>query len=324
MMQVINGARQLATATMKRTATEFRLPVPWGELRAQVWGPEDGRPVLCLHGWADNSGSFNTLIPLLPQEWRCVALDMAGHGFSSHRPAGVFYTFPAYVADVRRVVEALQWKRFSILGHSMGGNVGGMFSALFPDMVEALVLLDSFGFLPTNTKELARVMQQGIDEMIQLEKKENEGRKEKIYTYENAMQRLMSANPHLTKLSAQNLLERGTREVEGGFVFTRDFRINLKNVSRISLEQSLELQSRIQARVLLLLADAGLNKLFPLPEDCSEALMNGYQKSKNITVQTVPGDHHVHINQPEVVAPIVTDFLQAVNSAQAPDNAAKL
>jgi len=43
------------------------MTVPWGEMRGQVWGPPHGRPVLCLHGWADNSGSFNTLIPLLPK-----------------------------------------------------------------------------------------------------------------------------------------------------------------------------------------------------------------------------------------------------------------
>lgn len=49
------------------TASEFRMTVPWGEMRGQVWGPSDGRPVLCLHGWADNSGTFNTLIPLLPK-----------------------------------------------------------------------------------------------------------------------------------------------------------------------------------------------------------------------------------------------------------------
>ncbi|XP_062396360.1 serine hydrolase-like protein [Sardina pilchardus] len=317
MIHALNGARQFATATMKRTATELRLPVPWGELRGQVWGPEEGRPVLCLHGWADNSGSFNTLIPLLPQEWRCVALDMAGHGLSSHRPPGVFYTFPAYVADVRRVVEALHWTRFSILAHSMGGNVSGMFSAAFPDMVEALVLLDSYGFYPTVTKELPGILKQGMEEMLQVEKREREGKKEKIYTHQNAMQRLMAANPHLTEQSAQHLLKRGSREVEGGFVFTRDLRINLKNVTRISLEQSLELQSRIQARVLVLLAEAGLNKLFPLPEGCSEGLMNGYQNSKNMKVMTVPGDHHVHMNQPEVVASIITDFLLSATDSTA-------
>lgn len=47
--------------------SELSVPVPWGEIRGKVWGPDHGRPVLCLHGWADNCGTFNTLIPLLPK-----------------------------------------------------------------------------------------------------------------------------------------------------------------------------------------------------------------------------------------------------------------
>lgn len=47
--------------------SELSVPVPWGEIRGRVWGPDHGRPVLCLHGWADNCGTFNTLIPLLPK-----------------------------------------------------------------------------------------------------------------------------------------------------------------------------------------------------------------------------------------------------------------
>ncbi|KAB5523487.1 hypothetical protein PHYPO_G00153120 [Pangasianodon hypophthalmus] len=100
MMQTLKNVRHLATATMKHTVTEFRMPVPWGEMRGRAWGPDHGRPVLCLHGWSDNCGSFNTLIPLLPADWRCVAVDLPGHGFSSHRPAGIFYTFPAYITDI--------------------------------------------------------------------------------------------------------------------------------------------------------------------------------------------------------------------------------
>lgn len=46
--------------------TDVRVKVPWGEIRGTVWGPDQGRPVLCLHGWADNCGSFSTLVPLLP------------------------------------------------------------------------------------------------------------------------------------------------------------------------------------------------------------------------------------------------------------------
>ncbi|CDQ98529.1 unnamed protein product [Oncorhynchus mykiss] len=235
---------------------------------------------------------------------------MAGHGLSSHRPPGVFYSFPAYVADIRRVIGALQWKRFSIIGHSMGGNVAGIFSALYPEMVDSVVLLDSYGFLPTDTKELHTVIRQGFEGMIEFEKKKDE-KKEKVYTYENALMRLLAANPSLSEQSAHILLERGLAQVEGGVVFTRDFRINLKNVVRVSLEQSLELQSRIQARVLVVLAEEGFEKMFSEPQQktFTSTLLQGYKDQSGMVVN-VPGDHHVHLNTPETVAQLITDFLQ--------------
>lgn len=43
--------------------------------KGKIWGPPDGHPVLALHGWLDNAGTFDTLIPLLPPNLRIVAVD---------------------------------------------------------------------------------------------------------------------------------------------------------------------------------------------------------------------------------------------------------
>lgn len=40
-------------------------------------------------------------------ECRFVAVDMAGHGLSSHRPPGILYSFPYYVMDMRRVIDGM-------------------------------------------------------------------------------------------------------------------------------------------------------------------------------------------------------------------------
>ncbi|KAM4751384.1 serine hydrolase-like protein [Anableps anableps] len=309
MIQALKGVRHVMTSTMKQSVSEVCIPVPWGEIRGKVWGPDNGWPVLCLHGWADNCGTFNTLLPLLPKDFKYVAVDLTGHGRSSHRPPGVLYTFPSYMMDVRRVVDALKWSKFSIIGHSMGGNIAGMFSALYPEMVDALVLLDSYGFLPTDPKEMPKVFRQGLDEMIQFEKTMED--KTKVYTYEKAVERLLAGNPSLTEDCAKILLERGLVKVEGGVAFSRDFRINLKNVVRISLEQSLELLSRIQASVLVVLAESGFEKMFAETDQMrfKSALLQAY-RDRNNTVVNLPGDHHVHLKNPEVVAPFVSEFLQ--------------
>ena len=66
---------------------EVRLSLPHIELAAHLFGPEDGRPVIALHGWLDNANSFARLAPRL-EGLRVIALDMAGHGHSGHRPPG--------------------------------------------------------------------------------------------------------------------------------------------------------------------------------------------------------------------------------------------
>ncbi|XP_060916931.1 serine hydrolase-like protein [Labrus mixtus] len=294
---------------MAKEVSELRVPVPWGEMRGQVWGPDDGYPVLCLHGWADNCGSFNTLIPLLPKECRYVALDLVGHGLSSHLPPGVFYSHAAYALDLRRVVVALRLKKFSIIAHSMGGHIAGMFTALYPEMVDALVLLDTYGFLPKHSAQLPEVMRHVMDAMIQFESKKEE--KTRIYTREKAAERLMAANQSLSEQSVHILLERGLTAVQGGFIFSRDLRVNFKNMMAVSLEQSLVMLSKIRGSVLLILAGGGSDRMLAEPSHATftSKLLQGFRDG-NHSVVTVPGHHHVHLDKPEVVAPFVSDFLQ--------------
>lgn len=285
---------------MAAPVSELFVPVPWGEIRGRVWGPKQGHPVLCLHGWADNCGSFNTLIPLLPEECRYVALDLAGHGLSSHYPPGVFYTHPSFVADVRRVVDSLRMTKFSIIGHSMGAHIAGLFTALYPEMVDALVLLDGKQFVVTDVSETAAKMREGMDQMIQFEKSST---KTKVYTYEKALERLLAAIP-ITKESAQTLLERGLVPVEGGFAFSRDLRVNFTFVVRMSLEMALGMIPKTQPRVLVILAEQGYYEKHL-------AATIQFLKERNYLCVTVPGDHHIHLNKPELVAPFISDFLRA-------------
>uniref|UniRef100_A0A673HPT0 Serine hydrolase-like protein n=1 Tax=Sinocyclocheilus rhinocerous TaxID=307959 RepID=A0A673HPT0_9TELE len=315
MLPAFTSLGHFSTTTMRRAASEFRMTVPWGEVRGQVWGPSNGRPVLCLHGWADNCGTFSTLIPLLPKDWRFVAIDFPGHGLSSHRPDGCLYTFPLYVADVRRVVEALQWKQFSIIGHSMG-------DALYPEMVDAVVLLDNYGYLPTQMTEMFKNMRKGINDQIHYDNKTDE-RKERVYTYEKAKERLKAANPSLSDPSADILLERAVREVEGGFVFSRDFRINLKNIVNNNIEQCLHMLSLVKARVMLLLAKDGLFKTFTLPNGYGDLIQKSWVDQK-ATILNIEGDHHIHLNKPESVASIITDFLQSHSPDETENQSSKL
>lgn len=124
---------------MTPAVEEVRLSLPHIELAAHLFGPEDGQPVIALHGWLDNANSFARLAPKL-EGLRIVALDLAGHGHSNHRPTGAGYALPDYVHDVLQVAEQLGWQRFSLLGHSLVAIISVFLAGALPERVQRLSL----------------------------------------------------------------------------------------------------------------------------------------------------------------------------------------
>ncbi|CAG7828538.1 unnamed protein product, partial [Allacma fusca] len=103
-------------------------------LSGKTWGDANGIPVLGLHGWTDNAGTFDRLAPLLPKSLYFVAIDLPGHGISSHHPEGLLPSLVDIVLMIKRLVTFhFKWTKFSIMGHSMGAYGGILYSSLFPN-----------------------------------------------------------------------------------------------------------------------------------------------------------------------------------------------
>ncbi|XP_059537417.1 serine hydrolase-like protein 2 isoform X2 [Myotis daubentonii] len=205
--------------------SELKLAVPWGHIAAKAWGSQKGSPILCLHGWLDNANSFDRLIPLLPRDFYYVAMDFGGHGLSSHYSPGLPYYYQNFVGEIRRVSAALKWDRFSIMGHSFGGTVGGMFSCMFPEMVDKLILLDSSPFvLDSNELEnLLTYKRKVIEHTLLVEQAAQEP--PRALSPEEMLQRLLKNNSHVGEECGELLLQRGATQVPAGLVLNRDRRI---------------------------------------------------------------------------------------------------
>lgn len=76
-------------SNVKREWEEIKIDVPWGFVAGKWYGDRNQTPVIALHGWQDNAGSFDRLIPLLPPCIPILAIDLPGHGKSSHYPTGM-------------------------------------------------------------------------------------------------------------------------------------------------------------------------------------------------------------------------------------------
>jgi len=108
----------------------------------QVYYENEGKgksAVLCLHQLPWASPEFNQVIPLLSKTLRVVAPDMIGFG-TSDAPAKEWGTKTDLVNYVIQLMDALEIKKFSILGSHFGSALALEVAAAYPARVNKLVL----------------------------------------------------------------------------------------------------------------------------------------------------------------------------------------
>lgn len=127
-----------------RHVTLVRTDDPSGPLEFDAWvvGPEDGVPVLLLHGWPETALSWSGVLPRLAAAGcRCVAVDQRGYSPRA-RPADVAaYTLDNLVADARAFLAALGWSSAHVVGHDWGAAVSWALAARHPSSVRSLTAL---------------------------------------------------------------------------------------------------------------------------------------------------------------------------------------
>ncbi|MFI6868000.1 alpha/beta fold hydrolase [Nocardia sp. NPDC050406] len=87
----------------------------------RVEGPDSGRPLVLLHGWAGNLRCWGRAGDLLAETFRVIAVDLRGHGYSGAPETG--YDDPAnWAADLHAVLTAEGIDSGAVLlGWSYGG-----------------------------------------------------------------------------------------------------------------------------------------------------------------------------------------------------------
>ena len=101
-----------------------------------------GDPTLVLvHGGGAHAGWWEPVLPALSARQRVIAVDLSGHGDSGHRPDG--YPSRIWVTEVAALLHEVARGPAAVVGHSLGGRIGTTTAAMYPDLVSALVTLDS-------------------------------------------------------------------------------------------------------------------------------------------------------------------------------------
>jgi pimeloyl-ACP methyl ester carboxylesterase len=104
-------------------------------------GPSTAPVILLLHGFPSSSRMFDTLIPLLADQYHLVAPDYPGFGLSDAPTSGEFkYTFENITTIVDKFTQALGLKRYAMFVQDYGGPVGFRLAVAHPERVTAIVV----------------------------------------------------------------------------------------------------------------------------------------------------------------------------------------
>lgn len=102
-------------------------------------GPQDGPPLILLHGWVyDSLATWHRVLPLLTDGHRVTAVDARNHGKSDRIRGG--FEIETLADEVAAVFDALGVGRVPVVGYSMGGMVAQALAHRHPGRVEKLVL----------------------------------------------------------------------------------------------------------------------------------------------------------------------------------------
>ncbi len=261
------------------------LSIAYGRRRfaALAWGPEDGQPVLALHGWLDNAASFSKLAPLLTH-CRVIAPDMAGHGMSPHRGAGDPYLFIDYVPDVVAAAEGLGWQRFSLLGHSMGAGIAVLLAGAFPERVRSLALIEGIGPLTGEPEAAPAALRAAWEREQALADKLPPS----YASFAEAVAARAAGGAGITHAAAELLCERGLERRGVRWYWRNDARLTLPSRLRMTEPQVLAFISKIEAPTLLIRAREGLQ--FDALKMRKRLATLGVT-----TVIEISGGHHLHL-----------------------------
>ena len=256
------------------------------------WG-NDGDPLLVyLHGWGDTGATFQFVVDEFSRRWFVVAPDWRGFGRSTGGAQA--YWFPDYLADLDELLRYYSPSApVNLIGHSMGGNVAGLYAGVMPDRVATLVNLEGFGLPDTAAAEApARVHR-----WIELQR-----RRPPFGSYDNfdvLAQQIRKKSPGMSPARADFVAREWAAVAADGRVHLRaDAAHKLPNPILYRRAEAEACWRRATARVLLVVGrDSPYAALLDMPFADQE------------TRWIEAAGHMLHFEQPAAVAQAIEDFI---------------
>lgn len=262
--------------------------------------------VLALHGWLDNAMSFAPLAAAWP-EAEITALEFAGHGASQHLPSGAWYHIIDYLDDLVAGLALMEPHYDLLLGHSLGGATATAFAAARPEQVPRLALIEALGPIAYAPDAATQALRTGLDARAALGSKQLR----LFESTEQAVAARLAANK-MAPESARLLVERSLRPAGDGWCWASDPRLRVANPLRLSEAAIQNWIAAIECRVCLIAAD------HPPPYFTETTRQARIACLRDAELHVVPGQHHLHMDDPSAVAEVLRQFVEHAPTRPAP------
>ena len=108
-------------------------------LNSQVNG-SGNHVLIVLHGFLGMLDNWKSFAKRMDQnKYQIHLVDQRNHGKSFHNN---LFNYEILATDLKNYIDHYKIKKFSLIGHSMGGKTAMMFSSMYPELIKKLIIVD--------------------------------------------------------------------------------------------------------------------------------------------------------------------------------------
>ncbi|MFC3908749.1 alpha/beta fold hydrolase [Legionella dresdenensis] len=274
----------------------FFIEIPGLKIACKAWGDKNLPPMLALHGWLDNANSFAPLASYLSKHFYLIAVDLPGHGLSSHLTANSHYHFVDGILNIIQLINELGYQQIHLLSHSLGACLASLVAGVIPERILSLALIEALGPFTSPEQTCRDQLAQYAALLAVTQKKDG-----KPYPSLEDAAVARTKRGHLDIREARILCERGVEEQNGAYVWRHDRRLLSPVPLRLTENQVLSCLQAITAKSCLILASNG----FSVDEQIMSKRIEAVQ---GLQIFKLEGGHHVHMEHPDTVAQCLGKF----------------
>ncbi len=281
-------------------------------------GDPDHPPLVMVHGIRDVAWSLVPVAQRLANQYYVILPDLRGHG-DSEKPGN--YAMHQFIFDLENLLEQLNLSDVALLGHSLGGHIVIRTTAMYPDRISRLIVVEGLGPPARPFDSSFETQLKFHADRLRQEMKLHR-RLRSLPSHAFAVERIIANNPRIAPEFARWLVQKSTELVEGELFWKFDARVSQLWLSDPG-DDSRQYYQQVKCPTLIVNADLACDywtRQMPIPgwdgrySDAELAEKTGSFPLGSL-IHLPQAGHMVHYDAAPELAREVQEFLDSVNLA---------